>query len=171
VSPASSDADSTVVLPTTVPGIGLRRLTVADAPAYREVVRRNLVHLGRDGDWHDEMVATLAEVEGRFADLPAADHTFGIFELDTLVGQVTLVHATPTKWGLGFWLTEAATGRGVMTASIREVLAHARVVLGATEVLASVSHGNDASSAVLVRLGFVPVARLRASTRYRRTLH
>jgi len=158
-------------LPTELPGVVLRRLTAVDAPQYRALVHRNLVHLGRDGDWRDEVAATLAEIERRFADHPDADQTFGIFEWDTLIGQVTLVHGAPTKWGLGYWLTAATTGRGVMTASIQAVLDHAQDALGATAVLASVSVGNDASTAVLDRLAFVAVARLTSSTRYRRTLH
>jgi len=164
--PAAPNED----LPTELPGVVVRRLTAVDAVRYRSVVRANAEHLGRDGDWQDEIAASIGDVEHRFGDAPDADRTFGIFEVGVLLGQVTLVHGAPPKWGLGYWLTDAATGRGVMTVSIRAVLTHARVTLGATEVLARVSHGNEASIAVLERLGFAPIARLTSSTRWRRVL-
>ena len=42
--------------------------------------------------------------------------------------------------------------------------------LGASEVLAGVAHGNHRSSAVLGRLGFVPIAHFPTNTRYQLVL-
>lgn len=94
----------------------------------------------------------------------------GIWKDNRLIGHVTLVHGEPPRWGLGFWISEDASGRGLMTASLTALLAYARSELGASEVLARATHGNHRSSAVLGRLGFVLVAHFPTYTRYRLVL-
>ncbi|WP_159392934.1 hypothetical protein [Streptomyces cyaneogriseus] len=44
---------------------------------------------------------------------------------------------------------------------------HAVRVLGATDIFAGVTHGNDKSAALLRRLGFEPVADFARCTRFR----
>jgi ribosomal-protein-serine acetyltransferase len=87
----------------------------------------------------------------------------------SLIGRADLVPVDPPRYGLGYWLGEEATGHGYATAAVRALLDHARS-LGATDVLAGVTHGNDRSVALLRRLGFARVAEFDAYDRYHRAV-
>ncbi|MBW4721627.1 GNAT family N-acetyltransferase [Saccharothrix obliqua] len=152
-----------VELATTTPGLALVELTAADAAAYYAVLDRNRDHLGRHGDYRDEVAATPEWVAEHLA-RPVPDR-FGIRLRGRLVGRVDLVHVDPPRYGLGYWLDRAATGRGHATAACAAVIGHARAA-GATDVFAGVTRGNDRSAAVLRRLGFRPVAELPTHTRF-----
>jgi RimJ/RimL family protein N-acetyltransferase len=147
-------------------GLVLRELSLSDAVAYHQTVQANRDFLTRLGDYIDEVEVPVDELARRFED--PADHSlkFGIWIGGGLVGHVALVHREPPRWGLGYWLSEAATGRGLATDAVACVLAHARNSLGATEVLAGVTHANVKSVGVLERLGFTERERFDTYTRY-----
>ncbi|MFD1146604.1 GNAT family N-acetyltransferase [Saccharothrix hoggarensis] len=151
------------MLGTSVPGLVLTPLTAADAPAYYALLDRNRDHLSRHGDHRDEAGGTPAWVAAHLSE-PVPDR-YGIRLGDRLVGRVDLTHVDPPRYGLGYWLAHDATGHGYATAACAAVLGHARAS-GATDVFAGVTRGNDRSVALLLRLGFRPIAELETHTRF-----
>jgi ribosomal-protein-alanine N-acetyltransferase len=73
-----------------------------------------------------------------------------------VLGRVNLVDVAGGAAHLGFRIAEQATGRGVATSAVREVLALARTTYGLTTVHAAAAVDNTASRAVLTRVGFTP---------------
>jgi ribosomal-protein-serine acetyltransferase len=152
-------------LPTRHPEVILRSLGPADAPAYTAVLRANAGHLTRLGDFTHEVGRTEDHYAALFAS-PGDPLWFGIYESGRLSGSVTLVAVDPPKFGLGYWLTEAACGRGLATLAIEALMSYARSDLGATDLFAGVTHGNARSVAVLERLSFERVATFDTYDRY-----
>lgn len=148
----------------------LRRLSVADAPAYYEAVQRNRDHLTAIGDYLDEVAGSVDDLRQRFGNESDLSVLMGIWRTNVLVGHVGLLHREPPRWGLGYWLALEATGQGIATAAVGALLEFGRRELGVEEVLAGVTHGNDKSVAVLTRLGFAPVADFDTYTRFGKTL-
>lgn len=104
-----------------------------------------------------------AEFDARHAALLAeqADGTcfFHVLTTDdgTILGRFNLVDAENGEAELGFRLAEDATGKGLATAAVREILALAATEYGLTSLRAGTSASNKASQAVLERTGFVVV--------------
>lgn len=83
-----------------------------------------------------------------------------------MVGRAALNPVAPPRYGCGYLLAESACGRGLATLAVRRLVMHARTTPMATDVFAGVTHGNDASVAVLRRAGFVQVASFDNHARY-----
>jgi RimJ/RimL family protein N-acetyltransferase len=147
----------------------LRRLSGADASAYYDAVQRSRAHLTALGDYLDEVAASADDFRRRFESESDLSLLMGIWRDGVLIGHVALLHREPPKWGLGYWLTQEATGQGIATAAVGEVLEFGRRELGVEEVLAGVTHANDKSVAVLTRLGFEQVADFESYTRFGKT--
>lgn len=158
-----------VELQTDSPGLVVREHAPADAHEYFELVQTNRDHLTHHGDYAELVAASKQETERRFAE-PSSSLRCGIWKDERLIGHVSLVHGVPPTWGLGFWLAQDATGRGYMTTSIAALLEYARKELTATKVLAGVTHGNNRSSRLLMRLRFSPIETFPTYTRYRLVL-
>ncbi|MFI6899624.1 GNAT family N-acetyltransferase [Nonomuraea sp. NPDC050394] len=158
------------ILPTSVPELALRPLTADDAEAYYKLIVRNREHLTRNGDYEEVKVATLESVEREFVNPSDRNLRFGLWLEDRLVGRADLNPVDPPRYSMGYWLDEGVTGRGYMTAACGALIDFARVGLGATDVFAGVTHGNDRSVAVLERLGFTAVADFESYTRFRLSL-
>jgi len=75
----------------------------------------------------------------------------------TILGRFNLVDAEDGEAELGFRMAEDATGRGLATAAVRELLALAATGYGLTSLRAGASAANKASQRVLERAGFVAV--------------
>jgi RimJ/RimL family protein N-acetyltransferase len=163
-------ADGVVELQTHVPGLVLREHTAKDAGPYYDLVQANRAHLTRHGDYTELVASTRDGTERRFANPQRPSVRCGIWKDDRLIGHVTLVHAEPPRWGVGFWLSEHASGQGFMTAALAALLDYARTELNAAEVLAGVTQGNHRSAAVLTRLGFAPITHFPTYTRYQLVL-
>ncbi|MEG3614761.1 GNAT family N-acetyltransferase [Isoptericola haloaureus] len=74
-----------------------------------------------------------------------------------IVGRVTLSDVVLGPFcnaHLGYWLASDLTGRGVMTAAVDAVAAHARDVVGLHRLQAATLAHNRASQGVLARTGF-----------------
>lgn len=159
-----------VELGTDVPGVVLRRLTAADAGRFWNVLQDNAAFVDRMGDHGDELAETVDGFAQRFGNAEDLSSRYGIVLHGDLVGHVAVIHREPPRFGLGYWLAEHATGRGIATAAVRAALDHAHSHMRAEEVLAGVTHGNDKSVAVLVRLGFREVEDFETYTRFGVTL-
>ncbi|HEX4225593.1 MAG TPA: GNAT family N-acetyltransferase, partial [Pseudonocardiaceae bacterium] len=149
---------------TSIPGLTLDELTVADADAYYALLDLNRQHLSQRGDYQDEARATPEWTTAHLTQ-PAPDR-FGIRLRNELVGRVDLVHAAPPRYGLGYWLSHDATGHGYATAACAAIIEHARTAYEATDIFAGVTHGNDPGIAVLRRLDFQPITRFDHYTRF-----
>ena len=145
--------------------IELRELTIADADVYYAVLDRSRAHLNQRGDYQAEAAATPEWVRSYFEDPPDANIRFGIFLGRELVGR-DLNPVNPPHYAIGYWLVADHTGQGHATEACRQAIEHA-CTLGATEIYADVTHGNDKSIAVLDRLGFEQVADFETYTRFR----
>ncbi|AGZ41150.1 N-acetyltransferase GCN5 [Actinoplanes friuliensis DSM 7358] len=154
------------VLETSRAGLHLRQLAPSDAADYYALVQANAGHLTRHGDYQDEVAATADEVTESLAGQDGAQFRFGVFLHGRLIGRADLIPVDPPRFGLGYWLSEDATGNGYAGAAVGALLDHARAVHGATDVFAGVTHGNRPSEALLHRLGFTVVADLGTYNRF-----
>jgi RimJ/RimL family protein N-acetyltransferase len=150
-----------------VPGLVLRALTPEDADAYYVLLDRNRRHLSRRGDYEEESDATRAWVGRHLDQDPGPGLRYGIRLDGELIGRIDLIAVDPPRYGIGYWLGQDHTGAGRATAACVAVIDHAVRVLGATDIFAGVTHGNDKSAALLRRLGFEPVADFARYTRFR----
>lgn len=166
---AALPSRSVVIIQTKLDGVGLRELRAEDSAAYHALVHENRDHLLRlNDDYSSEVNASPEDFARRFDDPENKSLLLGIRQHGHLVGHISLVHhGEPRRWGLGYWLAEEALGQGLATAAVEALVTFARQDLGAEEVLAGVSHGNDRSIAVLRRCGFAPVADFETYTRFR----
>jgi RimJ/RimL family protein N-acetyltransferase len=151
-------------LVTGIEGLSLRKLTVADADRYLDLLDRNRDHLTAFGDFTEVLTLTKEDVRLELG----ADEAgrFGILLRGTLIGRVDLQQKGSGDAVLGFWLDQAYVGHGYATASCRAVIGAGRASIGMRDVWAGVSHGNESSEALLRRLGFEPVADMGSYTRF-----
>ncbi|MGA8245462.1 MAG: GNAT family N-acetyltransferase [Nocardioides sp.] len=75
----------------------------------------------------------------------------------TVLGRFNLVFPEPGVAELGYRVAEQAAGRGVATATVRDLCAIAGSRHGVRTLRAAASHGNAASRRVLVNAGFTEV--------------
>jgi RimJ/RimL family protein N-acetyltransferase len=158
-------------LPTEQPDLVLRELTADDAAALHALTVANAAHLTRHGEFTDEVSRSLTEVQEYFANPPDSHLRYGIWWRGSLVGRIDLVPVDPPRYSMGYWLAEHATGRGLATAAARAIIELAEQRLGATDILAGVTHGNVESVAVLERAGLTAITRFETYTRFHRSLN
>lgn len=164
------DAYAIPELATDMAGLTLHGLTAEHVDAYYALVDRNREHLTRHGDYQELAAADQAAAHAELRNDPRPSLRCGIFAGGVLIGRIDLVAVDPPKYGLGYWLDHGATGHGYATTAGRALIAHGAAVLGATDVFAGVTHGNDESSAVLTRMGFEVAEVFATYTRYHRSL-
>lgn len=152
-------------IPTTRASVLLRSFDEQDGPAFYQLLQRNAVHLTRFGDYVDSIGKDVNYWVDEFsASDPHLD--FGIYEEGVLVGRAALNPVAPPRYGCGYLLSASACGRGLATMAVSALVAHAQTALGARDVFAGVTHGNSASVAVLLRVGFERVASFPKYDRY-----
>jgi RimJ/RimL family protein N-acetyltransferase len=156
-------------VPLTVHGVGLRPLAGSDAAEYRLLVHRNAGHLGRD--YAVDINADEAEQAEAFGRNPEPPVMFGIIADGNLIGRIDLVPVDPPRFGLGYWVSQDHTRRGIATAAVGTAVTYARRTLAASDIYAGVSHGNTGSERVLERNGFTRVASFDTYDRFHRALY
>ncbi|WP_437590781.1 GNAT family N-acetyltransferase [Sorangium sp. So ce1000] len=149
----------------------LRAWRPEDAPLLREAIDSSLAHLQRWMPWavHEpsSVEATAALLE-RFRDDFAAgrDFHYGIFtrdEREVLGGTGLHPRIGPGAIEIGYWLREAATGRGYVTEAAARLTRVALEELGLSRVEIRCDPRNAASAAVPRRLGYRHVTTLEAN--------
>jgi [ribosomal protein S5]-alanine N-acetyltransferase len=75
----------------------------------------------------------------------------------SVLGRFNLVFVEEGGAQLGYRVAERVAGRGVATATVRDMCSLARARHGISTLRAATSHGNVASQRVLLNAGFVPV--------------
>lgn len=120
----------------------------------------------------DRFNALLAEQEAGIC----AFHVL-VDEDGSVLGRFNLVDIENGTADLGYRVARHATGRGVATATVRELCRLAATRYGLDTLCAATSHENIASQRVLAKAGFVPVGPAdpadlggKAGIRYRRDL-
>ncbi len=144
----------------------LRLHEVRHAEELFRLTDANRDHLGRWMPWlestrsADDTRAYLREVQRNFAD--GREYGFGILEGGELVGAIGLrVEAMANEAEIGYWLAEAAEGRGIITRATEALVRFAFDELGLNRVLILCAVDNARSRAVPERLGFALEATLR----------
>lgn len=80
-------------------------------------------------------------------------------ETDTSIGSIAIGPTAegPTAevpWRLGYWLDQPHWGKGLMSEAVEGVVAHALKTWGPETILSGVYKDNEASAAILKKLGF-----------------
>ena len=138
----------------------LRRLTAADASAYRDIRLEGLARHpdGFGSAWEDEAEQSLAWFEQRIESAAV----FGGFLSDELAGVASLMVPQGAKLRhkgvlMGMYVRPAARGTGMALALVQAVLSHARMVV--EEVQLTVAPHNEAAQRLYRSVGFVEYAR------------
>jgi RimJ/RimL family protein N-acetyltransferase len=153
-----------VELATDIEGLVLRSLGVADLDRYAALVSRNKVHLASHGDYEDLVRAPADQLE---ADLSGdAVGRFGVWLDEDLIGRVDLIPKDGSSAVLAYWLDRNRLHSGFATVSCQALLSYGEAQLGISDVWAGVTHGNDASVALLERLGFAEVEDMGTYSRF-----
>jgi [ribosomal protein S5]-alanine N-acetyltransferase len=143
-----------------------RLIALEDAPVLAELVRANRDFLA---PWEPARGAEYFTDAGQRAAVAVAlaEHERGrglpCVMLDgdgAVVGRVNIsniVRGAAQSGSLGYWIAEAAGGRGVATAAVRDIVAVAFGQLGLHRIQADTLVHNVASQQVLARNGFVQI--------------
>lgn len=141
-----------------------RLLTVADAPVLAELIRQNRAFLDPWEPVRDESYFTDAgqqQLARAALDALAAGITNPRVILDDegrVVGRINLnniVRGPFQSASVGYWLAEAAGGRGLATQAVAELVEFAFTEFGLHRLEAGTIPHNLRSQAVLARNGFV----------------
>ncbi|MFI8793329.1 GNAT family N-acetyltransferase [Streptomyces sp. NPDC055105] len=139
----------------------LKRLQAGHAPAVLAFELANRTYFAASisdrGDdffdqFNDRYTASLAEQEAgicAFYVLVAED--------SSVLGRFNLYDLEDGTARLGYRVAERVAGRGVATATVRELCRMATAKHGLRTLRAATSHDNTASQKVLAKAGFVPV--------------
>ncbi len=140
-----------------------RLLTPDDAPALAELVLRNRDFLAPWEPLREDAFFT-PDMQLRNIESALVQYDAGVVvplaildETGAVTGRITLngiVRAAFQSCSMGYWLSEAATGRGLATAAVREVTRFAFGELGLHRVQAETLPHNVRSQRVLERTGF-----------------
>ncbi|WP_328753820.1 GNAT family N-acetyltransferase [Streptomyces sp. NBC_00269] len=139
----------------------LKRLQAGHAPAVLAFELANRTYFAASisdrGDdffdqFNDRYTASLAEQEAgicAFYVLVAED--------SSVLGRFNLYDVEDGTARLGYRVAERVAGRGVATATVRELCRMATAMHGLRTLRVATSHDNTASQKVLAKAGFVPV--------------
>lgn len=139
---------------TRIANLELRTLDSADAERYHDLIQDNRAHLTRLGDYTDLVELSVDQLKADLARGDGSRQRFGVCFRGAMIGEVALIRHGPSVFGLGYWIAEAYTGHGLMTESVRAVIAHAVDDLRATEFWAGITPTNEPSIRLVGRLGF-----------------
>ncbi|WP_427914233.1 N-acetyltransferase family protein [Ramlibacter sp. MMS24-I3-19] len=136
----------------------LRRLTAADAAAYRALRLRGLHEHPEafTSSWEEDAARPLAVTESRLASPQQV--LWGAFAGETLCGIVGLELLRRPKEQhkakvVGMYVPGDAAGRGIGAALLQVLLAHARQA-GLTDLVLTVTDGNAAAQRLYRKAGF-----------------
>jgi RimJ/RimL family protein N-acetyltransferase len=139
-----------------VPGLCLKTRALIDPLAWYAMIAENRDFLGTFFPWakeYPEDRAVIHHIEACNNIERGTLASYGIYKEDALVGAVSLYNIRDSSAQLGYWLTEEAEGKGIMTAAAARLLKMGFDDLGLKTVGAAVLPDNHRSRAVIERLG------------------
>jgi len=146
--------------------IHLRSLERTDAERIFELVNQNRERLGKWLPWVsktqtvEDSVAFLEHVEANHADKMALH--CGIISDSQLVGLIGLrLETNRYTANIGYWLCESASGKGLVTCSVRSLCCYGFEQLNLERIEIRAGTENTKSWMVPERLGFSKEGRLR----------
>lgn len=149
------------------PGLELRQLQPADAPALFAVIEAHRARLREWLPWVDATVK-LADTEKYIADTlrdfaATRAYTCGIWSGGRLVGvigqnRIDWAHRIAFPF---YWLVPVAEGQGIMSRCFRAVIDDAFTQLQVRQVVIAVATGNLRAQRLPVKLGFKRVSTLK----------
>ena len=139
-------------LQTENPAVELRSLTPDDSKSLFDLIQSNRDHLTQRGDYYDLVNAPIGSIRSQLS-VPENIAQFGVLVSGELAGCVSLIKYQPSVLGLGYWISAAHAGHGIMTVSISSIVSYA-LERGATEIWAGITPSNEPSIALVKRLGF-----------------
>lgn len=148
-------------------GAVLRLIDSADAPALLDVQSRNRERLRRSSPEQPESFWTLAGQQDRIdttlrRNASGEGFTCVMARAGAVLGIVTLsgIRLGPfCNASLGYWIDDDEQGRGLVTAAVAAICAHAEAALGLHRIEASTTPENAASRRVLTKNGFAEIGR------------
>jgi [ribosomal protein S5]-alanine N-acetyltransferase len=139
----------------------LQRLRADHAPAVLDFETTNRAYFAASvGDRGDEFFEQFAELHNvRLAEQEAGEGTYYVLvaEDGAVLGRFNLVFVGDGVAELGYRVAQHVAGRGVATATVRDLCRLAASRHGITKLRAAAAEDNSASRRVLVNAGFVPV--------------
>jgi ribosomal-protein-alanine N-acetyltransferase len=139
----------------------LQRLRAGHAPAVLAFELANRVYFAASiSDRGDEFYARFTERHSALlAEQEAGIGAFHVLvaEDGSVLGRFNLIFAEAGTAKLGYRVAQHVAGRGVATATVRELCGLAAAQYGLRTLKAATSHENVASQKVLARAGFTPV--------------
>lgn len=152
-------------IPTDNPQLELIDLAVEHVAEFHRLVIQNRDHLTVFGDYEELVQSSQRQIRDELS-CATPGTVFGVWFIGKLIGRADLVPRSSDIYVLGYWIDRDHTGHGYMTIACRALLHYARNELGANAIYAGVTNGNNASKAVLERLGFDIVERRSAYVLY-----
>ena len=139
----------------------LQRLRADHAPAVLAFELANRAYFAASiSDRGDEFFAQFAERHSALlAEQEAGIGAFYVLvaEDGSVLGRFNLLFAEGRHRRLGYRVAQHVAGRGVATATVRELCGLAAAQYGLRTLKAATSHDNVASQKVLAKAGFIPV--------------
>lgn len=136
----------------------IERLRADHAPALLAFERENRAYFAQSiSDRGDDYFTHFADRHrALLAEQTAGVCRFHVITTGTgeILGRVNLVDIADGAAELGFRIAEKATGKGLATASVREVLTLAATDYGLRKIKAAAAAANTGSRTVLTRVGF-----------------
>src|ERR1700761_6250434 len=138
----------------------LQRLNAGHAPAVLAFERANRAYFAASiSDRGDKFFEQFAERHrARLAEQDAGEAAYYVLVADdgSILGRFNLIFTGAGTAELGYRVAEHAAGRGVATATVRELCQLAAARHRLHMLRASTSHDNVASQKVLAKAGVVP---------------
>jgi [ribosomal protein S5]-alanine N-acetyltransferase len=139
----------------------LQRLRADHAPAVLDFERANRAYFAASiSDRGDEFYEQFTERHNAMlAEQEAGTCAFHVLVGGdgSILGRFNLFNIEDGTAELGYRVAQDVAGRGVATATVRELCRLAAVQYGLRMLRAATSYGNAASQKVLTKAGFVPV--------------
>lgn len=147
-----------------IDGVEMRGVEVGDAAGLADTLTRNRAYMAPFEPWRSEVFFTKEGQAARIAALLTerdggrlAPYVLVEAGTGTPIGMINLgsIALGPFRsGGVGYWVDQAWTGRGLATAALTEVCRIARDELGLHRVEAGTLVDNLASQRVLTKAGF-----------------
>jgi [ribosomal protein S5]-alanine N-acetyltransferase len=138
----------------------LQRLAASHAPAVLAFERANRAWFAASiSDRGDEFFAQFTDrFRALLADQEAGGAAYHVLLADdgSVLGRFNLIFTGDGVANLGYRVAQQAAGRGVATATVRELCQRAAASYGLRTLRAATADTNAASRTVLARSGFVP---------------